>query len=412
MKIFFKTFGCRVNQIETESLREKIISAGHSLASSEEDADYIVVNTCSVTAKADSDCLSFLRRCSSRSRAGIAVSGCLATLSPKKIAAAAPRARIFGNSEKEDMAAFVCGRDMIRDFSSVTGFYGHSRAFVKIQDGCNLRCSYCLVNQARSRLMSKPLRAAVSEIKRLVDSGFSEIVLCGTRLGYYRCPETKADLAGLMSELFSLDRVFRIRFSSVESAELSDGLLKVLAGGGDKFCNYFHVPLQAGSDEVLRDMARPYDTALYRAKIEQIRSLFDNVGIYCDIIVGYPSETAEFFEKSERFVREINFSGLHVFSFSARANTRAALLKPLPPRVVAARSKEMRALDSGLRAVWAAGQTGKEIQALSFGNKDGFASALSSNFTELRLTEPRKAGLLLKAKIIKAEGCLCYAEPL
>ncbi len=411
MKVYFKTVGCRVNQVESESLREKFAALGHKTADEPELADLVVVNTCSVTAKADRDCIAFIRKTAAANpKAAIAVTGCLATLEPGKILAAAPHATLFSNKDKENIPSQLCGSAPSGDFFSVTKFHGKARAFIKVQDGCNLKCAYCLVNLARSELKSKPLETAVAEVKHLVESGFSEIVLCGTRLGIYNCKKTGATLADLMEKIFALDGNFRVRFSSIESGELTPTLLKVLKAAGPKFCDYFHLPLQAGADPVLKAMGRPYDTETYKAKVEQLRAQFPGVGIYADIIAGYPTETDEDFAAALKFVREIALSGLHVFSFSARPGTRAAALKALSPKIVSARSAALRALDGELRAAYAASMLGGETIALVLKNKEGRALALASNFVNLELTGPHKSGALLRCRITAARDGVCLAE--
>ncbi|HAT73039.1 MAG TPA: hypothetical protein DCS63_09515 [Elusimicrobia bacterium] len=411
VKVYFKTVGCRVNQVETESLREKFAGLGHSDAETPEEADLVVVNTCSVTAKADRDCVAFLKKTAAANpRAAIAVTGCLATLEPAKILAAAPGATLFTNKEKENIPAVFCGNAATADFFSVSKSHGKSRAFIKVQDGCNLKCAYCLVNLARNELRSKPLEATVSEVKKLIEAGFAEIVLCGTRLGIYRCKDTGANLAELVKRLFALEGNFRLRFSSVESEELTMELLAVLKAGGPKFCHYFHLPLQAGADPVLKAMGRLYDTARYKAKVEELRAIFPGVGIYADIIAGYPTETEEDLAKAALFVRDCGLSGLHVFSFSARPGTKAATLKPLSPKIVAERSAILRALDAELRAAYAASMLGGETVALVLKNKDGRALALASNFVNLELPGPLKAGTLVKCRVTAARAGACLAE--
>ena len=413
MKVYFKTVGCRVNQVETESLREKFMELGHTAADAPEDADLVVVNTCSVTEKADRDCVAFLRKTAAANpKASIAVTGCLATLEPKKILAAAPGATLFTNKDKENIPAQFCGAAPSGDFFSVTKFHGKARAFVKVQDGCDLKCAYCLVNLARNELKSKPVEGVVSEIKKLTGSGFSEIVLCGTRLGKYSCKKTGTDLAGLMGRLFALEGDFRLRFSSVESEELTPGLLKVLKAAGPKFCDYFHLPLQSGSDPVLKAMGRLYDTAAYKAKVVELRGLFPGVGIYADIIAGYPTETEEDFAAALKFVRDCSLSGLHVFSFSGRPGTKAAALKALPQKAVAARSAALRALDLELRAAYAASMLGKKYTALVLKNKEGRALALASNFVNLELSGPQKTGQLVRCRVTAARAGSCLAEAL
>ncbi|OGR63252.1 MAG: hypothetical protein A2X31_11155 [Elusimicrobia bacterium GWB2_63_22] len=408
VKVYFKTVGCRVNQVETESLREKFLALGHCVAADPETADLVVVNTCSVTAKADRDCVAFLRRTAAANPgAAIAVTGCLATLEPEKILAAAPGATLFSNKDKESIPALLCGAPPSDDFFSVAKFHGKARAFIKVQDGCNLKCAYCLVNLARSELKSKPLAAAVAEVKKLAEAGFAEIVLCGTRLGIYRCPETGADLAALMERLFALEGRFRLRFSSVESQELTPELLKVLEAGGDRFCRYFHLPLQAGADPVLKAMGRLYDTAQYKAKVEELRSVFPGVGIYADIIAGYPAETEEDFAAALAYVRELGLAGLHVFSFSARPGTRAAALTALPPRTVAARSAALRSLDKELRAAFAASMLGQKVTVLVLKNKEGRALALAPNFVNVTLPGQHPPGALVDCVVTAARDGEC-----
>jgi threonylcarbamoyladenosine tRNA methylthiotransferase MtaB len=413
VKVFFKTVGCRVNQVETESLREKFAALGHAAASSPEEADLVVVNTCSVTARADRDCLAFLRKTAAANpRASIAVTGCLATLEPGKILAAVPGAALFANKDKESIPSSLCGTPAAPDFFSVGKFHGKARAFIKVQEGCNLRCAYCLVNLARSELSSKPLAAAEAEVKKLLAAGFAEIVLCGTRLGIYRCAQTGAGLDALMERLFSLPGNFRLRFSSIESGELTPQLLKVLKAAGPRFCDYFHLPLQAGADAVLRAMGRPYTAQRYAGKVEELRSLFPGAGLYADIIAGYPAETEEDFQTALAYVRGLGLSGLHVFSFSARPGTRAAALKPLPPKAVSARSAQLRALDAGLRAAFAASTLGRDLSVLTLGNSEGRARALASNFLEVELPGPLKPGLLLKCRVTAARAGRCLGEAL
>lgn len=401
MKIYFKTFGCRVNQIETESLREKMLAVpGNAEADSPETADCIVLNTCSVTSRADRDALVFLRRAAEKNPAcRIFVSGCLSELAPQKVKKAAPSAVIFRNAEKEKIASAACGMPLAGDFSTVTGFYGRSRAFVKIQDGCNLKCSYCLVNMARSVLSSKPLETAVNEVRGLINSGFREIVLCGTRLGYYRCPETGADLNSLMRRLFDLPGSFRIRFSSMEITELNDALIDTLSGAGERFCNYFHLPLQSGSDAVLKAMNRPYGTARYADMLDRLRRVFPNVGLYADIIAGFPAETDADFAVSAEFVKRNRMSGLHIFSYSSRPGTKAALMKQLPPNVIKERSAKLHETDAELRRSFAESQKGKTLQALVLGSRKGHSQALTSNFITVELDSVLESGTFAGAVI-------------
>ncbi|MCX5786704.1 MAG: MiaB/RimO family radical SAM methylthiotransferase [Elusimicrobia bacterium] len=440
MKVYFKTIGCRVNQVETQSLLEKFAALGHSATSDLVSADLVLINSCSVTEYADRDAVKFLKKIAgSNPKARIAVTGCLATLDPKKILSIAPAALIFNNTDKEKIPFELCGAPFKPDAFAVSRFEGRTRAFVKLQDGCNLVCSYCLVPKARSSISSKPALAAENEIKNLIMAGFKEIVLCGTRLGMYNCPETGLDLGGLMERLLALPGEFRLRFSSLEPMEISEGLMTILARGGKKFCPYFHLPLQSGSDKVLKEMRRPYDTASYLCKVGFIRAVFPCAGLYTDVITGYPSETLQDFDDTLAFIKRCEFSGLHIFSYSSRPGTAAASLKPLSPQIVKARSAALHELDAELRAVFAASMIGGELEVLilknqadpallareaelnppadifhtgSFPQKGGASRSLglADNFLNISVEGRLEPGGLYNVKITGAESGCCLGE--
>jgi len=422
VKVYFKTIGCRVNQVETQSLLEKFAALGHSAVSDLVLADLVVINSCTVTEFADRDAVKFLKKIASvNPKARIAVTGCLATLNPEKILSLAPAALIFTNTDKEKIPFELCGAPFKPDAFAVSRFEGRTRAFVKLQDGCNLVCSYCLVPKARSAISSKPVSAAENEIKHLVASGFKEIVLCGTRLGMYKCPGTGLDLGGLMVKLLAIQGDFRLRFSSLEPMEISEGLIEILARGGKKFCPYFHLPLQSGSDKVLKEMRRPYDTASYLRKIGFVRSVFPQAGLYTDVITGYPGETQKDFDDTRAFIERCKFAGLHIFSYSSRPGTEAAALTPLPPPIVKARSTALHELDAELRSVFAASMIGAELEVLvlkseadpasaSGGGGVGRSLGLAGNFLNVVLPGRLEPGGGYMVKVTGAEGGSCFGE--
>ncbi|MFA6433402.1 MAG: MiaB/RimO family radical SAM methylthiotransferase [Elusimicrobiales bacterium] len=414
MKVYFKTVGCRVNQVESQSLAEKLAALGYEPVSRPDEADLVVVNSCSVTEYADRDSLNFIRKTAAANpKARLVVTGCLATLAPEKILRSAPGAEIFPNKDKEKipgaMARLPSAPD--GDFFRVSRFSGRTRAFIKLQDGCDLKCAYCLVPAARSEIKSKPFPAALEELGALVSAGFRELVLCGTRLGMYKCPVTGRDLAGLMNGLFGLPGDFRVRFSSLEPMEVSEALAEVLCKGGERFCDYFHLPLQAGSDAVLAAMGRPYTAAGYMKKLEILRKNFKEPGLFADVIAGFPAETEEQFARTLAFVEDCRFSGLHIFRFSSRPGTRASALTPLPAAIVRERAGRLRALDAGLRASYAASMRGRSLKTLVLKNKGGCALGLASNFLNVGIKGEFSPGSFVRARITGSAGGVCSGDP-
>ncbi len=401
MKIFLKTFGCRVNQVETQSLLEKFISGGHSITDELKEADTCVLNTCTVTKEADRKTEQFIRSVLRKNPdLRLVVTGCYATLHPGKVLSNAPAAEIVNNTEKGFLT------------SKITGSRGRSRAFVKVQDGCDLQCAYCVVPLARPHEVSKPLRLVKEEVLGLINAGFGEIVLCGIRLGIYRCPESGAGLADLLEDICSLQGNFRIRFSSIGVTDISQRLIDAALKCGDKFCNYFHVPLQSGSDRVLMEMGRPYDTAFYSEKMKLLRKNFPELGLYCDVMAGYPAETGEDFLKTERFINQTGFSGLHVFRYSKREGTPAAKLRLLDGKIVRARANRLRELDSCLRRKFTKSLIGSSQTVLV--EKSGEpAYGIASNFQKVRIDcVSGVSGRLISVKITGEENGACLAEKL
>ncbi len=414
MKIFFKTFGCRVNQVETQSMLEGVLRAGHSIAERIDEADACVVNTCAVTKEADRDSRRFIQSAHKKNPScRLIATGCYATLYPEKIKLSVPDAVIAPNSSKSCVPSMISGalpQNKEVFYSRVGGFYGHTRAFVKVQDGCSKGCSYCVVPLARPVTSSKPLSIVKEEAGGLISKGFKEIALCGIRLGLYSCPQTGADLAGLLDALCSIGGEFRIRFSSLEASEISEKLIEAAVKAGDKFCMHFHLPLQSASDRVLADMGRQYDIEFYRGKMELVKSAFPKAGIYCDIIAGYPIETDADFRETAEFVDSAGFSGLHVFSYSKRAGTRAESLGVLAPEVVKARAQSLRTIDKKLRKNFAESLVGSRQKVLAEEFSEGAVCGLASNFQRVRIENC--AGPLtgiVDVKITGSENGICRA---
>lgn len=358
MKFFIKTFGCRLNQSESQSVLERFESLRFEQTNDFTKARICVLNSCTVTAKADKDIKKLLKKISNENPdAKIAVTGCFADMHPVEIKKISPDVLIVKNKDKKNIFKILKLSDKTLDFT-VKGHKEHSRAFIKVQDGCSQNCSYCIVSKARSTEFSKPIKKVLAEIKGILKNGYREIVLSGINIGNYKCPETGFDLAGLLDCCFTLyprfrrDR-FRIRLSSIEVKSITGKLIKTVKKGGDRFCNYFHIPLQSGSDKVLYQMNRNYDSGYYLKTIKKLRSNFKNPGIFADVIAGYPTETEKDFKQTVGFIEKVGFSGLHIFSYSKRPYTDAFKLKCLPSETVKRRSEILRNLDKLLRQKFA-----------------------------------------------------------
>ena len=403
---FIKTFGCRVNQVESQALWEQFLRAGYVPADSFETADICLLNTCTVTHQADKDVEKQIRQILRRNpRARLVLTGCYAAAHEQMAREKFPQVEIIG---KYDLGKALFN---VPDVCwTVSGHEGHSRAFIKIQDGCDCFCSYCIVPYARPVKRSKPLADVLGEIQTLEQKGFAEIVLTGINIGNYLCPQTGTDLAGLCAQIAQLPGRFRVRFSSIELQTVTDGLIDQMAARPDRFCNYFHLPLQAGCDKILQDMNRHYDTAAYRARVEELRRRVPQIGIFADVIAGYPTETEADFEATAAFIREVNLAGLHVFSYSPRPGTPAAALTQLPHEEIKRRSDALRALDKELRAAFAASLVGTEQEVFIEEHKSGRPHGITSNFQQVVLEGAPAARGLVRAVITRAEGPVCWAQ--
>ncbi len=388
MKAYFHTFGCRVNQYETQQLRERLDAEP---AESFEDADLCVVNTCTVTATADRDALRLVRKIARRNPAArLVVTGCLATRDPKAILKEAPAALVIGNKDKDSIPALLgCSAAPM----GVTGLSSRSRAFVKIQDGCNMACRFCVIPAIRPELSSKPFAELKREIAGLIARGIPEVVLCGVRLGRYLSTENgkRIDFVSALERLLALPGNFRVRLSSLEITDVGDRLIAVMAESNGKLCPSIHSPLQSGSTAVLKKMGRWYSAEFYARRIAALKERVPHVGLFADVMTGFPGETEDEHQESVAFIEKTGFSGLHVFRYSKRPGTPAARA---PEQVseggILRRAQELRALDEKLRAAFAARAAGLERTVVP--ELSGL-EALTEDFLTVRLPKALPPGL-------------------
>ncbi len=323
------TAGCKVNQYESEMMREELIAAGW--AERPDEPDVVVVNTCTVTHRADAKARRAIRR-AAREHPGcrIAVTGC-AVERDRGFCDGLPGVwRVLGNDAKPFIAQALAGENghlsaEARPFGrGISGFSGHTRAFVKVQDGCSAGCTYCIVPAVRGRERSRPSGEVVAEVARLAGR-FHEIVLTGIHLGRYEDPDAGIGLAGLASRLLGDTPIERLRLSSIEPGEVTDELISLCARS-DRLCPHFHVPLQSGSDRVLGRMNRPYTAAEYLALLDRLRGELDRPAVSTDVMVGFPGETAADFGRTLAVCEQAQFARIHVFPYSDRPGTAASKL--------------------------------------------------------------------------------------
>lgn len=361
-----------------------------------EAADLCVLNTCTVTVEGDEDAFRLMRRISRRNPAArLVVTGCLATRSPAEVLKAAPAALVVGNADKENIPAML-GCRPVPDEAAFRAFGHKTRAFLKVQDGCDMSCTYCIIPSVRPEMSSKPADAVVAEARSLVERGYQELVLCGIRLGRYLDDSgpARVDFVALLERLVEIPGDFRIRLSSFEITDVTERFLDVAEAAGPKVCASYHLPLQSGSETVLKRMNRWYTARFFKRRVEALRARFPEAGLFTDLMTGFPGETEEEHQESLRFVTDLGFSGLHVFRFSARAGTPAARRTDrLPEPVVMARAEEFRALDGRLREAFARSHEGARRLVL-VEPKGAGAEGLTEHFLRVRFPADPGRGLV------------------
>jgi threonylcarbamoyladenosine tRNA methylthiotransferase MtaB len=404
--VAFFTIGCKLNQFETEQMREIARADGYEAAPSNGTADrppdVVVINTCTVTSKSDYRSRQAVRR-AVRSNPGalVIVTGCYSQLAAGEMAELEGVDVILGNAEKEDILEFLhlekqhepIVRVMdSREFESVrsqtrlSGFGRYTRAFVKIQDGCDNRCTYCAVPLARGRSRSKKPVDIVAEIEILAAEGYKEIVLTGVHLGSYgkdlAAPTT---LAGLLRMLPGTPGLERIRLSSIEPTDFTDELIEIMSDPAMKICPHVHVPLQSGDDGVLRRMGRPYGRDVYENLIERIAGAIPDCGIGADVMVGFPGEDQLAFKNTYDLIDGLPVSYLHVFSFSCRPGTAARGMDgQVAPETKKQRSRDLRHLGRVKSREFRTALAGKDLKVLVLGSgSNGRATGLSGNYVKV-----------------------------
>jgi len=364
-RIALRTLGCKVNRTESEALAEALAGVCSVLMDSDERADVVVINTCTVTGEADSKARKAVRHALGGGAGAVLVTGCLAAIDPQGLRALDPR--IVVETDRAALprrVAELAGADFDAHapVAVMSGTLGRTRVMVKVQDGCSHRCSYCIVPDARGLPRSVPAAEVVARVETLARAGTPEVVLTGVNIGRYADPAGAPDLAALVAAVAATP-IGRVRLSSIEPLDLDERLLGTLAGS-PKTVPHLHVPLQSGCDRTLDAMGRGYDSRQFAEALRAARAAMPGLSVTTDVIAGFPGETEADFAESLAFVERIGFTRLHVFRYSPRAGTPAAARSDqVAPAVKAARARSLREVSQRLLLGHARARIGTEVTA-------------------------------------------------
>ena len=410
MKVVVETLGCKVNAYESELIKEMFLNNKDEIIDDKTLADVIVINTCTVTNQADSKGRKLIRQARrDNENAILIVCGCM-TQNHEDIDIDADI--VLGNKDKSKILdlidEFKKNKKQIRLFydlrnvsfedMKITHFEHKTRGFVKIQDGCNNFCSYCIIPFVRGNIRSKNIDVAYDEIKCLVDNGYQEIVLTGIHTGSYGVGEN-FDLVDLIRKISTLDGLKRIRISSIEITELNDKFMEEFKNNL-KICSHLHVPIQSGSDHVLKNMNRKYDITYFKEKTNLIKSLREDVNLTTDLIVGFPEETDEDFNTTKQNLIDIGFSKIHTFPYSIRRGTKASMMKQVNDTVKKNRTHEILELSDRLENAYYQKYIGKIVTVLVEDNYSGF----TSNYIKVHFDEFQENNTFVDCLITEVDG--------
>lgn len=407
MKFNIVTFGCKVNQYESNMMKERMLSSNFFYVENISEANIIIVNTCSVTNVADKKCLKMIRRIKREYPNSILVVAGCSSQNKQEIYENLDIDILIGNKDKSKIDILL--KEYIKTHKRYVKFYNdrkldfedmlisdynHIRAFIKIEDGCDNFCSYCIIPYVRGSVRSKNFETVIKEAKLLTQKGHKEIVLTGIHTGHYM--DNDYDLTDLINELSKIEDLLRIRISSIEITELNDKFLNMLSTN-KKVCDHLHIPLQAGSDEILKKMNRKYDLKYYEEKIKKIRMIRPDISITTDIIVGFPYETDELFNETLEFSRKMNFSKIHVFPYSIRIGTSAANMpNQVDEKVKKERVKKLMDLSEVMEKEYYNKFVGKELDILVEECDNNVSIGHSSNYLMVTLNETLEVGQIYK----------------
>ena len=402
--VALSTLGCKLNFSETSSIANNLEKNNFKVVPFNQYADAYIINTCSVTENADNKFKVFVNKALKiNPNAFVAAIGCYAQLKPEELLSVKGVDLVLGASEKFNIVNYLQNIDQdfskfdhscnINDVDSFIETYStnsRTRAFLKVQDGCDYKCSFCTIPLARGKSRSNSIENVVKNVKEIISNGIKEIVLTGINLGDFGKRQsdsfvTNEDFLGLIKTLDKIDGVERYRVSSIEPNLLTDEIISFISKS-NKFVPHFHIPLQSGSDQILKKMRRRYKTDLYESRVELIRKLMPNASIGVDVIVGFPGETDEMFLETYNFIEKLDVTYLHIFSYSERENTKAIELNGVVPKKTRnKRSKLLRLLSASKKTSFYKNNIGNDYNVLfESENKNGLIEGYTENYIRVR----------------------------
>ncbi len=420
MKYYIHTLGCKVNTYESKVMSDILSNNGYSKGSID-DSEIIVINTCFVTNVAEKKSLQMIRKLSKQGKLVI-VTGCLSQAKPEDVAKIKEVSIILGNQDKSKLIDYINDykqeqvikiynlNDLPFEEMKLNNF-DKTRAFVKIQDGCENFCSYCIIPFTRGKLRNKKKEDVINEVTTLVKTGHKEIVLTGIHTGNYKDEDYK--FSDLLNDLVKIENLINLRISSIEITEVTNEVLNVIKNN-KILVDHMHIPLQSGNDEVLKGMNRKYDIAYFMNKVDELRKIRPNISLTTDVIVGFPGESEEMFENTIKNIKEINFSKLHVFPFSKREGTKAAsMINQIPEDIKKQRVKKLLEISKQLEISYMTNQLNKTLSFLPETYIDGVLTGHTGNYLSVKVEgEENLLNTSLLVKITSIDYPYCFGKKL
>ncbi|TDT51103.1 tRNA (N(6)-L-threonylcarbamoyladenosine(37)-C(2))-methylthiotransferase MtaB [Fonticella tunisiensis] len=420
-KAAFYTLGCRVNTYETEAIMEMFIKNGYEIVDFDQYADVYIINTCTVTKISDKKSRQMIRKAKKLNpKSVVAAVGCYVQVAPDEVASIDGVDIIVGTSDKGKILKLIDeykkNKKQVRHIQNIMNirefeeleideYHDKTRAFLKIQDGCDRFCSYCLIPFARGPVRSRGIENIEKEVKKLSERGFKEIILSGIHVASYGKDIGNINLVDVIELINGFEGIERIRIGSIDPTFFSDEVIERLEKL-HKFCPHFHLSLQSGCDETLKRMNRHYTTDDYRRIVNKIRDTFEDVSITTDIIVGFPGETDEEFKKTYEFLKDIKLSKMHIFKYSPRKGTRAEKLEnQVSPEDKERRSKILIELDNELERRFIERFVGRNMKVLFEEGENGLFKGYTTNYIKVECLDERiKTGEIYEVKLVENKG--------